>query len=228
MGSNRMMLAALVNVGLTVTLAAVLGAAPGEAAPSATAPRCFGKPATIVGTGYLTGTPGPDVIVARGGAEVHAHGGDDRVCGAILVYGGAGDDRIRFGGRGGDYPELSGQGGDDLVVLTVDRVGHLGGGGGDDTLRSRGAEQFLDGGPGADVLVAGPGSDSLFGMGSDDRLVGGRGSDTVDGRGGDDLLEGGRGNDELVGGRGDDTGRAGAGTDRCHDDVEHRSHCERS
>ena len=85
---------------LASALAAVapmlLVALPTSAAGAAdsAAPTCFGKPATITGSGLLRGTAGPDVIVAYGAAEVHALGGNDRVCGAFVVVAGAGADRV--------------------------------------------------------------------------------------------------------------------------------------
>ena len=45
------------------------------------APTCLGPPATIVGgAGQVTGTEGPDVIVASGNSTIDALGGDDLVC----------------------------------------------------------------------------------------------------------------------------------------------------
>ena len=45
------------------------------------APTCFGKRATIVGAGDISGTPGNDVIVGSAGADtIDALGGHDRVC----------------------------------------------------------------------------------------------------------------------------------------------------
>ena len=95
----------------------------------------------MVGTGLLRGTAGPDVIVARGAAEVHAGAGDDRVCGAFLVHAGPGDDRVRYSRDDGDFPELDGGGGRDRLV----------GGAGPDS---------LIGGTGRDTGVGGPGADT--------------------------------------------------------------------
>ena len=51
-----------------VLLTGTLGAGVAAAAPA----KCFGEPATIVGTNgddSITGTNGPDVIVSRAGAD---------------------------------------------------------------------------------------------------------------------------------------------------------------
>lgn len=68
----------------TLTTTALLGlgllAAPGASAAGAT---CQDRPATIVGadrTTPVTGTDGPDVIVATGARVIDAGGGDDLIC----------------------------------------------------------------------------------------------------------------------------------------------------
>ena len=91
-------------------------AAPGGAGtPPATggqtakpAPRCAGKPATIVGTprrDVLRGTRRADVIVSLGGNDrIKAGRGNDKVCsgsGKDVVFGQAGNDRL-LGGAGAD------------------------------------------------------------------------------------------------------------------------------
>lgn len=117
-------------------------------------PTCFGKPATIVGTGAgekLRGTTGRDVIFAAGGAdEVRGLGGKDMICGAggkDLVKGGADDDRLA--GAGG-RDKLAGGGGDDLVKGGK-RADRLRGGVGADTLRGGKGNDRCTGGPGKDV-----------------------------------------------------------------------------
>ena len=72
------------------------------------APRCAGKPATIVGTprrDVLRGTRRADVIVSLGGRDrIKAGGGNDKVCsgsGKDVVFGQAGNDRL-LGGAGAD------------------------------------------------------------------------------------------------------------------------------
>jgi len=84
------------------------------------APRCHGRPATIVGTDAadrISGTRGSDVVVALGGNDVvTALAGDDLVCagsGNDKVKGGAGKDRL-YGERGRD--RLLGGSGRDRVV----------------------------------------------------------------------------------------------------------------
>ncbi len=160
---------------LALVAGSTLLAAPG--ASSATAgqtPTCFGKRATIVGEGYVVGTRGDDVIVATGFAEVHSLAGNDRVCGAALVYGGPGKDRIHYAGRGGDA-ELRGMGGADRLVL------HGSG--------------YLYGGQGPDVLVGGDGVQWIAGEDGHDRMFGGRGQDNLYGGNGRDRADGGAGND---------------------------------
>lgn len=188
---------------MLVVIAALTTLVPtaGTAAPATAetgGPTCWGRPATIVASGFVRGTPGDDVIVSRGG-EVHALGGDDRVCGAFLAYGGPGADRISYGGRDGDFPDLRGGSGDDVVVLTVARLGYLYGGPGTDRLQTGGGEQWIVGGRGDDVLLGSHGEDHLFG---------------------------GPGRDLLRGGRGEDVGDGGADVDTCRA-VEDASRCER-
>lgn len=166
----------------TAAVAAVLtGQDPADAATSAraAAPTCFGQPATIRGTGLLRGTPGDDVIIAGGsGTEVQAGGGDDRICGAFIVYGGTGDDRIAFFRAGYAEAELRGQAGEDRIYSSA-------------------ALAFLYGGQDDDVLVGGTGEQWLVGEGGADRLVGGRGPDHLLGGTGRDRADGGAGRDDC-------------------------------
>ena len=62
---------------LVATLAVVTPAAAGAGAAAET---CEGRPATVIGTGKVTGTGGDDVIVATDATLVEALGGDDLVC----------------------------------------------------------------------------------------------------------------------------------------------------
>lgn len=192
-------------------LAAMVPATPASSTP----PTCFGEPATITGSGFVEGTPGPDVIRVTGASEVHAHGGDDLVCGAFLAYGGAGNDRIRY--VGDMEGELSGGPGDDSLVWRSAAWADLAGGRGTDLLRANaGGAQSLVGGSGSDLLRGGAGDDMLSGMGGHDRILGGSGGDQIDGRGGNDLVFGGRGRDEMTGGPGtEDHGEGGPGADTC-------------
>ena len=79
-----------------VFLVAALNPAVAEAGVT---PTCFGKVATIVGSGGETrvdGTAGPDVIVSRWDDQViHGQGGNDLLCGHADIHGGPGNDRIR-------------------------------------------------------------------------------------------------------------------------------------
>lgn len=92
------------------------------AVPDATAavPKCFGKPATIVGTAQgddIEGTSHADVIVGRGGKDdIEGKGGGDRICGGggkDDLNGGGGKDMLD-GGAGVD--ELTGGPGRDTCL----------------------------------------------------------------------------------------------------------------
>ena len=90
------------------------------AGPLAAAPRCFGRPATLVGTpgnDTLRGTAGNDVIVALAGNDrIDGRGGNDRICagpGRDTLHGGPGNDRLD-GGPGTDV--LNGGAGRDRCV----------------------------------------------------------------------------------------------------------------
>jgi RTX calcium-binding nonapeptide repeat (4 copies) len=87
---------------LLVALAAVAMMAPLTSAESAPGPRCFGKAATIAGTGtgnVLRGTTGPDIIVARAGDDtIFSRGGRDLICagkGDDVIVAARGRDRVR-------------------------------------------------------------------------------------------------------------------------------------
>lgn len=163
-------------------VAAVLtGQDPADAATSArtAASTCFGQPATIRGTGLLRGTPGDDVIIAGPGpTEVHAGGGDDRICGAFVAYGGPGDDRVALFRAGYREAELRGQAGEDRIYSDVGLA-------------------FLYGGQDDDLLVGTAGEQWVAGEGGDDRLVGGRGPDHLVGGTGRDRADGGAGRDSC-------------------------------
>ena len=131
---------------------------------SASAPTCFGKKATIVGSGEVSGTGGNDVIVGSERADdIQGRGGRDLICA------GGGDDFVKAG-AGED--KVNGQGGVDTIF----------GGAGKDHIRG--------GSAGGDGLVGGPGNDRLLGgPGPEDRLLGGAGDDFMDGGPGYDLAE---------------------------------------
>ncbi len=115
------------------------------AGPEKSAPRCFGKPATVVGTNrrdVLRGTNRRDVIVARGGDDrIFGRGGNDLICagaGRDVVRAGAGKDRVQ------------GNGGKDRIF----------GQAGNDALFGNGGRDLLAGGPGRDRCRGGAGSDT--------------------------------------------------------------------
>ena len=167
------------------------------APPSSAAERCFGKPATIVGTDgadNLQGTDGADVVVLRGGADFVATG-----AGLDLVCGGGGDDQLRLG-IGADRSD--GGAGDDLILAAQ----------GDDLMRGGAGADRLTGGAGDDAALGQDGRDVLAGNDGRDRLVGGPGGETlIEGHAGDDVLAGGGGSDTLLGDAGDDRVAGGPG-----------------
>jgi Ca2+-binding RTX toxin-like protein len=78
---------------LTAALAALgvllLGAA---GASGNGTPKCFGEPATIVGSGVIDGTEGADVILGSNGDDtIFALGGDDLVWGSAASIASAAD-----------------------------------------------------------------------------------------------------------------------------------------
>jgi hypothetical protein len=126
------------------------------AAQAQTAPTCFGREATVVGTSgseRLFGTDGVDVIVGLGGNDSSdALGANDFVCG------GAGDDQGLGGGSGADQingqsgsDELNGRNGPDRLINGEFMFGE----GGNDYLRAPGTQRSvqIDGGPGTDTCV---------------------------------------------------------------------------
>jgi Ca2+-binding RTX toxin-like protein len=180
---------------------------PAGAAP----PRCFGEPATRVGTrgaDEIVGTRRNDVIFARGGDDiVFGRGGRDLICGGRGeddLVGGVGNDKLD-GGPGASNSYLGG-GGDDLLrglvgdgddanysdaprAVVVDLADHRATGEGHDTLR------------GMEIVVGSRGhGDTLRGNGRGNLLLGLSGSDTLVGRGGRDYLAADKGNDSIRGG----------------------------
>lgn len=165
---------------------------------------------------HIVGTPGPDVILTRGGRDwVEGGNGDDIVCtggGPDIVDAGNGDDVI-FAGGGPDSVVASngndvvrGGGGPDQVF----------GGNGDDELFGGSGCDLLHGGRGNDVLRGEHGNDTLFGESGDDWLFGETGHDILDGGIGVNLLEYGDQTPDLPGaGSGHEPG--GGGDDGCGD-----------
>jgi Ca2+-binding RTX toxin-like protein len=176
-------------------------------------PRCFGRPATIVGTAafdHLVGTEGPDVIVGLvGGDTIEGLGGNDFICGGRdhdAIEGGDGDDRLA-GGDGVD--SIQGGDGDDRLQAGTTDYEFLYGGPGDDVIRGQGDFDWFSltlAGSGAVVdLQAGTsvspteGMDLLYGI---EGVLGSPFNDTILGDNHINILEGGEGID-LVDGRGD-------------------------
>ena len=159
---------------------------------STTGATCDGRPATIVGSGSIQGTSGPDVIVGSAGDDTIAGRG-----GADVICAGSGND-IVLPGAGSDI--VDGQAGIDTVSYehapqgVVVKLGeHSATGQGTDTLASL---ENVVGSAFADRLRGDGGANRLEGLGGHDRLFG---------AGGADRLEGGSGNDALDGGAGTDT-----------------------
>src|SRR5918993_5640985 len=164
------------------------------AASGSSTPTCFGRAATMVGSGVIVGTSGDDVIVGSAGDdEISAGAGNDRVCsleGNDLVRGELGDDRAD-GGPGndrmrGDLADFAGDvtadGGNDLL---------LGGSGNDSILGDHRVGGVVSGNGGNDTIEGGRGSDNLLG---DSVAV------TISGRGGNDTLDSGPDDDvQIVG-----------------------------
>ena len=203
-----------------VLLTGTVGAGVATAAPA----RCFGEPATIVGTNgddRIRGTNGHDVIVTRDGADtVRGRGGFDSICGGPgadrlfggaggeFLFGGKGDDRLR-GGAGPFSDYAPGPGRDRVVGSNVV----------DDIVHFTDAEGPIEAslitqkatGQGADELVSvehllgGPFGDTLIGNGTDNTLVGRAGADTLKGGEGFDFLAGQQGDDDIHGGADFDT-----------------------
>ena len=140
--------------GVIVLLATILAVA----LPAMAAARCFGRRATIVGTGEvdkINGTAAADVIVTGdGGDRVNGRGGSDLICT------GSGRDRVR------------GQGGNDRVNGGTSADVLLGGNGSDLLIGGQGAE-FIAGAAGEDTMNAGAGADFMIGATGNDRYLGG-------------------------------------------------------
>jgi Ca2+-binding RTX toxin-like protein len=198
-----------------VLLTGTVGTGVATAAPA----KCFGEPATIVGTSgddRIRGTNGHDVIVTRDGADtVRGRGGFDSICGGPVgdrlfggpggefLFGGKGDDRLR-GGAGPFSDYAPGPGRDRVVGSNVV----------DDIVHFTDAEGPIEAslitqkatGQGADELVSvehvlgGPFADALIGNGTDNTLVGRAGADSLRGGEGFDFLAGQKGDDIIHGG----------------------------
>lgn len=206
----------------------------GSFAPPAVAatPTCFGKPATITGHGRVVGTAGPDVIVTSRRSTVHGRGGNDRICGAYTMHGGAGNDLIHFGRTfDTDFMEITGGDGRDRIVVSSPADVVIVAGAGADVVETGSGWQYVHAGPGPDSVTTGRGGDEIHGSGGADVLDGQQGRDEITGDGGDDLLRGGAGRDRLFDAYdrdlGDDEARGGPGVDTCDAALERQISCER-
>lgn len=183
------------------------------------APRCFGRAATIVGTGKsetLRGTPGADVIVAKGGNDrLVGRGGNDAMCGgkgSDFLIGGPGNDRMGSGpgseealagGPGNDAMD-GGPGGFEDVRFVSSRAGvnvdlraGTATGEGSDTIAN--VDQVI-GSQHADVIYLGDDPETFevaLGLGGNDTIYGLAGDDAISGADGDDTIDGGEGFDFL-------------------------------
>lgn len=149
----------------------------------------------------IPGTPGAKIIGPMQG-----------VTGRVIVYGGAGDDRITAQLTGARAVELYGGDGNDTLF------GYLGnstlsGGAGNDILIGGAGNELLDGGTGQDTLRGNNGNDVLIGGGIHSILDGGAGNDLLSFTTGSGVMVGGAGNDTLVGGDGRDVMIGGTGLD---------------
>jgi Ca2+-binding RTX toxin-like protein len=236
---------------LVVLLAVFWVAAP--AALGKPAPRCDGKPATIVSkAARIVGTKAPDVILAGGAANtIFGMGGNDSICagaGADTIHGGRGSDSMQ-GGEGQD--RVLGESGNDSVAGGPGAHDDLHGGPGDDTLAG-GAGDFdvLSGGPGNDRVDGGGGLHDIASYqtaggpiavdlrrgtvsgaeeervtGAED-VLGGSGADALVGaRHSANRLDGGPGADRLVAVGAGDTAFGGPGDDTCLGPLAGRDSC---
>ncbi|WP_203075449.1 calcium-binding protein [Falsiroseomonas ponticola] len=124
--------------------------------------------------------------------------------GAVLIYGGAGNDLLTIGSVG---TRIRGGDGADTIQGGLGRD-TLYGQGDNDLLTGAGGRDSLFGGAGADTVDGGDDDDLLYGDSGEgtgnDSLSGGAGDDGLLGEGGADTLDGGAGSDELSGGAGAD------------------------
>jgi Ca2+-binding RTX toxin-like protein len=228
-----------------VLLLAPLSALPQAANAHGDGPMCFGKAATIVASSHKTivveGTDGPDVIVGYRRTTVYALGGDDLICGAAVVSGGDGDDKISYSGKygpdevDGDVHTAMGSAvggdGDDRIIVRGSGIVFIEGNEGNDYIASDKGIQLIEGGPGADIIKAGLSNDSVWGNEGPDRLYGGFGPDDLEGGSGNDLLFGGpTWGDQLYGNGGRDVGYGGPASrrsdhDYCARDIERKVRC---
>lgn len=85
--------------------------------------------------------------------------------------------------------------------------------GGNDTITSGSAADFIGGGSGNDNIHGGGGDDQIYGETGDDTMFGDDGNDLINGDDGNDTSNGGNGADHIVDGRGNDIIHGNAGND---------------
>ena len=217
------------RISTLLVLSLVAGLLAAAAPAQARVPKCFGKPATIVGNGRgntIRGTNGVDVIHAGGGGDVvRGRGGIDYICGVggnDDLFGDAGDDRIDLGagadtGHGGQGNDLVRGRPRELDAASYENsnapiVANLGSG----IIRGEGTDTV----DGISHLIGTFYDDDILGNQNGNIIFGLGGADTIDGLAGDDELggfDGGEdptdGDDTLLGNLGNDWLRAGTGND---------------
>ncbi len=174
----------------------------------------------------VSGTANPDIFVGTTFNDFF-----DLIGTGDQVFGGAGNDTVRFTTNDPRHVDLSdpntfpenglvlssienliGRNGADIFIGTSG-ANTLDGGGGNDHLFGRGGDDLLIGGTGDDTLVGGAGNDTLDGGFQADMLYGGEGNDLLFGGGNRDLLYGGPGDDTLFGGTANDVLYGASGDD---------------
>ena len=204
-------------------LVAFIGSLGVERSAQAQGDPCSGPPATPEADGFITGTPGPDVLIGTPDTDlIKGKAGDDVLCGLgapDALLGGRGNDTL-YGGRGSD--EIWPGTGERPDLRRGERgVRGLQGRSGPDLRRYR---RWRGGG----TRELGSLSDvkGVLGTSEADTMIGSDERDTFIGDDGRDLMRGLGGPDRLAGSRGRDTARGGAGRDLCAAEIERA--CERS
>jgi Ca2+-binding RTX toxin-like protein len=230
---------------LVVSMLALLPGARADAVGT-----CQGRPATLESStpgATLTGTEGPDVILASASATIAALGGDDLICTSSggSIDAGTGDDEVVITSFDISGAVDAGTGRDLLVVLPTTRVavdlahgGVVMGGqtldiaGFDDVTATADRVTVYGDAKSNRVLLTGCILKGFGGAGNDLMSLGSpRGThcstrnQQLYGQGGNDRLTGNRLANLLVGGGGRDAANGKAGRDRCAAESEVK--CER-
>src|SRR6185503_28936 len=154
----------------------LVGFVGGTSASGSTGPTCFGKPATVAGSGIVGGTSGNDVIVGSASDDtIEGKGGNDLICGldgSDVIQGGLGNDQVDAGAGDDEVAGDVSAGGSQAPGPDTGVTGDATGGGND----------TLYGGDGSDIMsgdsfsphgaAAGGGNDQLFGGAGVDRMAG--------------------------------------------------------